>query len=1073
MNIIELLTKEESSDLNKLVKEYDKKINEFEVSFFSSKDSGSNFLTLDKFNQLNSVLSKITEKNELKYQKKSEVSLDIIMLMKELKNDPGKTINYRLSITDINKINEYMGMLHMRKNHLVFGILVGFLNTKDKEENLDNSKHIKLIKKIKNYSSYIKLDDIYMKIKMDNEENVTQEEIKKLQKINNNFDQNDYDIFYRLKERNSYFIIKDKNIFKFDLTNTRTSSSINSIEKNPLNYEIELECEINDKSKFIEQLFSISEFVIKVIQQSNNIITKSISNDVLDSYRSILGIDNKKTNLYGRQPISLEVQHVVDQLPNRYAVTDKADGDRYFMIILNEKCYLISTNLIVKNSGLTVNKKYNNSIIDGELIFLPKNNRYIYMVFDCLIHCNKDVRDESNLLKRLEFADDIINGINKTGYTHKYLKDNKKIDVTKTQDIIEYHKKNLFEFYDDIDNELKSKKNTIIVRRKYFIETNGVKDNEIFTYSNFLWKLFSNESNFKCPYLLDGLIYQPQEQKYIVEQDKTKYFDYKWKPPTKNSVDFYVEFEKDKITGKILTIYDNSVNDVIKNKPYQICNLFVGQNIKGVEKPILFNKEEGIYQAYIYLDETGEVRSADGKQISDKTVVEFIYHLNDDINDKFRWIPIKTRFDKTESVQKFQKRYGNYIDIANKVWRSINNPVLIEDFNELSIDNLYEKNIKKFRNKIDFSVIKKENALNVYYQKKSELVKDMRSFHNWIKSNVIYIYVNPVYHNKIQYKVFDIGCGRGGDIMKFYYALVELYVGIDPDSETLFDSADGALSRYMNIRKKYANFPPMQFITGSPANLLQYDEQVKLFGKLNNDTKKIYEKYFTFDNKRILFDRFNCSFAIHYLLADENSWDNFCTNVNMYLRDGGYFIFETFDGDKIRNLLKDKDKHTVYYDENGEKKLLFDIVKKYDENNKNKLGNAIDVHMAWISGDGVYITEYLVYSEFIIKSLKEKCNLVLVETDTFENMFNNNRSFLETACQIEEEEKTKKFYNDVYKFYTPSEINKSSYEYSFLNRYYVFRKVEANLAEAKTKYFTQQKGKVIPGKIADKQYAKK
>ncbi len=1073
MNIIELLTKEESSDLNKLVKEYDKKINEFEVSFFSSKDSGSNFLTLDKFNQLNSVLSKITEKNEPKYQKKSEVSLDIIMLMKEIKNNPGKTINYRLSITDINKINEYMGMLHMRKNHLVFGILVGFLNTKDKEENLDNSKHIKLIKKIKNYSSYIKLDDIYMKIKMDNEENVTQDEIKKLQKINNNFDQNDYDIFYRLKERNSYYIIKDKNIFTFDLTNTRTSQSINSIEKNPLNYEIELECEINDKSNFVQQLFSISEFIIKVIQQSNYIITKSITNNVLDSYRSILGIDNKKTNLYGRQPISLEVQHVVDQLPNRYAVTDKADGDRYFMVILNEKCYLISTNLIVKNSGLTVNKKYNNSIIDGELIFLSKNNRYIYMVFDCLIHCNKDVRDEANLLRRLEFADDIISGINKTGYTHKYLKDNKKIDITKTQDIIEYHKKNLFEFYDDIDNELKSKKNTILVRRKYFIETNGVKDNEIFTYSNFLWKLFSNESNFKCPYLLDGLIYQPQEQKYVVEQDKIKYFDYKWKPPTKNSVDFYVEFEKDKITGKILTIYDNSVNDVIKNKPYQICNLFVGQNIKGVEKPILFNKEEGIYQAYIYLDETGEVRSADGKQISDKTVVEFIYHLNDDINDKFRWIPIKTRFDKTESVQKYQKRYGNYIDIANKVWRSINNPVLIEDFNELSIDNLYEKNIKKFRNKIDFSVIKKENALNVYYQKKSELVKDMRSFHNWIKSNVIYIYINPVYHNKIQYKVFDIGCGRGGDIMKFYYALVELYVGIDPDSETLFDSADGALSRYMNIRKKYANFPPMQFITGSPANLLQYDEQVKLFGKLNNDTKKIYEKYFTFDNKRILFDRFNCSFAIHYLLADENSWDNFCTNVNMYLRDGGYFIFETFDGDKIRELLKDKDKHTVYYDENGEKKLLFDIVKKYDENNKNKLGNAIDVHMAWISGDGVYITEYLVYSEFIIKSLKEKCNLVLVETDTFENMFNNNRSFLETACQIEEEEKTKKFYNDVYKFYTPSEINKSSYEYSFLNRYYVFRKVEANLAEAKTKYFTQQKGKVIPGKIADKQYAKK
>ena len=414
MNIIELLTKDESTSLDKLVKDYNNKINEFEVSFFGSKDTGSNFLTLDKFNQLNSVLSKITEKNEEKYQKKSEISLDIIMHMKELKDNVGKTTNYRLSITDINKINEYMGMLHMRKNHLVFSILVGFINSRDKEENIDNSKHIKLIKKTKNYSSYIKLEDMYMKIKMDTEENVTPDELKKLQKINKNFDLNDYDIFYRLKERKSYFIVKDKNVFKLDLTNTRTSLSINSIEKNPLNYEIELECEINDKSKFKEQLFSISEFIIKVIQQSNNIITKSISNNVLDSYRNILGIDNKKTNLYGRQPISLEVQHVVDQLPNKYAVTDKADGDRFFMIILNERCYLISTNLIVKDSGLTVNKKYNNSIIDGELVFLQKNNRYIYMAFDCLIYCNKNVRDESNLLVRLEFADDIINGINKT-----------------------------------------------------------------------------------------------------------------------------------------------------------------------------------------------------------------------------------------------------------------------------------------------------------------------------------------------------------------------------------------------------------------------------------------------------------------------------------------------------------------------------------------------------------------------------------------------------------------------------------------------------------------------------------
>ena len=43
MNIINLLSKEETSKINNLVKNYDNKINEFEVSFFSSKNTGSNF----------------------------------------------------------------------------------------------------------------------------------------------------------------------------------------------------------------------------------------------------------------------------------------------------------------------------------------------------------------------------------------------------------------------------------------------------------------------------------------------------------------------------------------------------------------------------------------------------------------------------------------------------------------------------------------------------------------------------------------------------------------------------------------------------------------------------------------------------------------------------------------------------------------------------------------------------------------------------------------------------------------------------------------------------------------------
>ena len=56
---------------------------------------------------------------------------------------------------------------------------------------------------------------------------------------------------------------------------------------------------------------------------------------------------------------------------------------------------------------------------------------------------------------------------------------------------------------------------------------------------------------------------------------------------------------------------------------------------------------------------------------------------------------MNTRYDKTESVQKFQRRYGNAQRTANAVWRSITNPILINDFNMLSNDKMYNKYIKE------------------------------------------------------------------------------------------------------------------------------------------------------------------------------------------------------------------------------------------------------------------------------------------------------------------------------------------------------------------------------------------
>ena len=1052
MKIIKLLTDNQLSKINELIKSYKKK-NEFEISLFSNKDTCSYLLTLEKFNNLNSILTKITKDNEEKYKMKKTEVLDIILSIKDSEVETTKIINYRISIEGIESINKYMSMLHSRKNHLVFSVLVSFyLENREKKKS-----NITIIKKTKNISSYITLDEIYIKFKLDLEEDISDEEFKKLVKLQKHWSSNTYTIIYRFKERSSYFITKNKNIFEIDLTSVKTTNVINNIENSTLNHEIEIECDIIDKTNFLEQLFDLSEFIIKSIQCSNYIITKSTMNSVLKIYEELLSVDKTKLFLQARQPISLDVSHLVNYLPNRYAVSDKADGDRYFLIIYDNRCFLISKNLIVKDTGLNVDSELSGSIIDGEFIFLPKNNRYLFMGFDCLFYEKLDIRNEIKFSKRLEYLDKIIYKINKCGYIHKSILDSK-LNFNEIDKIIDYHKKNLIDFFDDIDKELKSKSNSIICRRKYFIETLGIQDNEIFKYSALLDSIYTTNPDLKCPYLLDGLIYHPNEQKYVAETDKTKYFEYKWKPPQKNSIDFYIQFEKDK-NGKILTVYDNSIPDVLKNKMYQIANLYVGLNTKGVEKPVLFGVSEGISQAYIYLDDFGIPRSQDRKPIFDKTVVEFYYNINADVLNTYKWIPMHTRWDKTETIAKSGRQFGNSQKTAISVWHTIMNPILSTDFINLSLDNEYDKFFKQMQNKINFDLIKLEKKQNIFFQKKKELVDSMNKFHDYIISNLIYTFMLTTYNDDIQSKVLDFKCDRGRNIQKFYYTEVEIYVGIDTDLDVLMDSIDGAIAHYANSKKSHARFPPMFFIQSNPGVYLQYDEQIKSIGRMNSEMKNNFNKFFTWDNKRTIFDRANLLFAIQYLFSDELTWNNFCYNLNMYLREGGYFVFTTFDGNKVKQKLLNNERYVEYYDENGEKKILFDIVKKYDDESNSSFGNAIDIYTCWLNDEGIYKTEYLVYPEFLIKSLKEKCSMELVEMGDFGDFFNDNREFLKISSEIEESIR-KKFYENIYKFYTPTDINTKCYSYSFLNKFYIFRKKETNLAEIKSKYFGPQRQRI-------------
>jgi hypothetical protein len=1065
LDIMDKIGKDNIGKIKDLFKKL-KKTSEFEFIFFSKRDKNTT-LTLDKYITLLKFLTKRSSINK-------DISLESSVMM-DISYNPDKETSYRCTLQNKETIDKYMKKLSTANNHVILKNLIS-LSSKD-----DN---ITVMKKAKNGEETIDVDDLFMRIRMADELDLDKNEVAMLKGL----DESAMDkIAIRFKERTSLFLVKTDNTHvKIDLTITKTETRHDRLKLSIPRYELEIETMSKTVDlKLLETMFYETELLFKVLQQSNFIITKSEAEKVIEAYKELLLVPkSNEKSLYGRKPISLEIQYV-EQLANKYAVTDKADGERHFLIISNNNVYLINSNLGVKNTGIVLNEtneKYNNSVVDGELIFVK--NRYIFLVFDCLFIGGNDIRKTIKLEDRLKSADEIIDNCFVFG-TQKGIKYDPipKLKEFNFDKMIIYHKTQIKKMINNLNYDIEIEKKMVLVRRKYFIHALGAKPWEIYGYSSLMYNSYTNDTEIKCPYILDGLIYQPNDQAYVVEKKNSKASDYKWKPPEKNSVDFYIEFIKDN-SGNVLTVYDNSYEDItddpnaaetgekrIRNQTYKICQLHVGQQIGKNQTPILFREQDDLHEAYLLLKD-GEVRDIDGNMLTDKTVVEFYYNTAPGIANKFRWVPLRTRYDKTEAVRKFREQYGNHISTAESVWKSINNPILITDFDELSKGNIPEKNIyfydkklSELRKRIGHELILSASKENAYFQKTSNLAKPMRAFHNFMKDNLIYTYCHSMYDNK-QRSILDIGVGKGQDIMKYYYAKVKFVVGIDIDKEALVFPLDGAISRY-NKQKRKAGFPKMYFIQADFNSELDYENQFKSLKGMDSDNRQLMEKFFSKNpSNRTVFDIISSQFSLHYGLKDNETFINLKNNINNYLRNDGYLLMTTFDAQKVREFMKDKEKHIQEYtDENGNVQTLFEIIKRYQDVSDDTVmgtGNTIDVHMAWFMNEGVYQPEYLVDSRFLIEELKKNCDLDLVTTDSFENQYALHKDFFMNYAQYEANPDTRKNFFKIAEFYKSNSINDGSKIYTGLERFYVFRKKKHGNKKQKGGDFGNQNKFFVP-----------
>lgn len=961
----------------------------------------------------------------IKYRSETENKKLITTTDLDIQYSPDIETVYRFTISTSNTINNFLELVNNKKNNKIISILV---------KNFLSQENYSLIQKIKKKENILDIDDFNIRIRKSSEIPVSKDKQKELSELT--ILSNDK-IIFRLKQRLSFVISNDLSV---DLTIIKMTDTINKINNTNKNYELEIDYSPNNLD--LKKLDTIMNEIIKikkVLIQNNNIISTKEEELVIKGYTNLMYNTNKTfNNLYSMQPINAEVQHFIDDIPDKYSATDKADGDKYVIFIFNKKLYLISNNLNIKFIKNINNLK--ETILEGEYIYLSNEKKYIMMVYDCLYFDGKDMRDQIELKERLIALKKALNIIQEKN-NYYYIKDLSSNFKYNIENIKKFYQSEIENYFNNLNFNIQKSKE-LLIYPKIFLFPLGFSKSEVYLYSSLLWNNCTKNKKINCPYFLDGIIYTGIKQKYSRDKKNQKFPIYKFKPPSTNSIDVYIQFQRNKETNNFMDFYDNSLPDTLKDINYRVINFLVGDTVNQKERPVPFMPEVDNDQGFFPLID-GHVRDVKNNIVQDKTVVELTYDIDSKLPHQYRWSILRTRWDKTESVMRDKKKYGNYNDTAIRVWKSMKESITIEEITNLANPSKYNLQIKSLAQKLSKSIITSQKGQDKYYQKVTNLIKKLREFHNWIKSIIIYTYCTPVvkkYNGKPEgQSILDIGCGRGGDIHKIYHARVKEYVGIDINYEDLYSATNGAVSRYNHLKKILPGFGKVQYIQADGSIIFNSKEQEKKINNMSKENKNLLDKVFTKDKK---FDIISSQFVIHYLFSDSTSIKNLISNIQNFLKKDGYILLTLFDGDLVHKKFTDNKIVSSYTNEDGQRIKLFEIIKKYDGDIKNKTGQAIDVHMSWVSNEDTYIEEYLVTKELMTKVMKH-AGCRLVETDLFSNIYNLNKDYFMNVIQFEENEKNKKFYEKVKMFYNDLKgADKESKDWSFLFRYYIFQKIE-------------------------------
>lgn len=782
----------------------------------------------------------------------------------------------------------------------------------------------------------------------------------------------------------------------------------------------------NTIDKISKEIYNILEkhviYLSKVVYDTEKILSYKLKEDIIKQYKRLTKQRGNYFNFIGPQPVTLKKEDLNSSNPNSiimdYAVTEKADGERYELFVHNNHGYLINAKENIIDTDWNFLYTDGDWLFDGEYITKDKYNESIkkYMIFDVywssikgdgipkdthtLPFLTRDPLDRRSRKYVLDRFNEIISDpdvVRKDG-------DNP-IEIG----IKEYHYGyQTQEYGEELDNS----------------KVNISKYIEIFKSSKNILK--KDREDF-FPYRIDGLIYLPTRlsvrgNRENVNSQKisgTWNYNYKWKPPEENTIDFLVKFQEDIHNGIISDVvkpYVDSSNGSKVLKEYKSVNLYVGykeeddhtidycmkilnKSKRSTDTIQKFNNhldEENRFNTtnLVLVNGRAQCLNIEKDEIKDGYLVEM--RFNNEAKDGMYWEPLRVRSDKKKP---------QYQTSANNIWKTILDPVT----EEMITGKDFIKGNHSMKDEGIYYIDREGDLLPHTYT--------LRKFHNYIKSRLISGICTT---KKGKIRVMDLSCGRGGDVHKYLETRnVSLLFGIDISSNyheacRRFYSANNKECKAIFLRgdtsKNIRDNSYCQIENGDEKDKNHCEVMTNiLYGNnkpITKEYKEIHDHYFGLATPG--FDVLSSQFSLHYYFKSEETFNGFIQNLNENTKKGGYFIGTCYDGEKIFNYFKnaemqykrnnpedssstpsesntssessesnefdlnvsDETSYRRFEMMDNKGNLVFRIEKGYDLNNfeDNIFGNVIDVYMDSI---GQTIPEYLVNFDFFIKVMNE------------------------------------------------------------------------------------------------------